>query len=89
MLLTPNSFAIWKGFFCVPLGEHASCVLCVRHAGDTGSVRSQGRNLSVSAVRFGVQALACYGPEAQRLAVIVLVKFVEFVANKTATNSTN
>jgi len=45
VLLTPNSFAIWKGFLFVLLGAHASCVLCVRHAGHTGSVRSQGRPL--------------------------------------------
>src|SRR5881628_2411956 len=63
VLLTRKSFASCQGFSSAGLlGAHASCVQGVRHPGHAGSVRSQGRNLRVlcvSAVRFGVQALAC------------------------------
>src|SRR5881296_1809723 len=44
--------AFCKGFLCVLLGAHASCVRGVRSGEHTGSVRSQGRPAPVSAVRF-------------------------------------
>ena len=47
VLLTRKSFVFWKGFLCVLLGAHASCVRGVRNAEHAGSVRSQGRNLRV------------------------------------------
>src|SRR5437667_10841472 len=38
-----KSFAFCKGFLCVLLGAHASCVPGVRNSEHAGSVRSQGR----------------------------------------------
>src|SRR6266568_6508413 len=38
-----KSLAFCKGFLCVLLGAHASCVPGVRNSEHAGSVRSQGR----------------------------------------------
>src|SRR5439155_14026420 len=38
-----KSFAFCKGFLCVLLGAHASCLPGIRNSEHAGSVRSQGR----------------------------------------------